>query len=553
MVERGRRGVNRLWMITILMALLAGCAPPALQAPASPSATATPLPATGTSEAPPPPTPSDEGCDYCEIRRTPLATESAGEEQAPSSPSPTTLPPTPTGEDEGPTVTQPPATETVVTLPPEPTPQETPTPEAPTGGSVAVWETKTTIAMADWEAALVPSTPDQPFYPYPALNFDAVGPISPRTYPAVVLENSYVRVTLLPQLGGRVLHWEDRVTGRRLTYHNPSVKVTRWGYRGWWLATGGIEWAFPTDEHGLNEFRPWQYQLLAGEGWRGVKVWDQDDRTGMEIAVTLRLYEGRSDLVIAPHITNPTAESQPFQFWMNAMLTLSDGNSPSAALTFWVPTETMMVHSTGDGSLPGPRSLISWPIYQGRDFSRYGEWRNYLGLFAVEARGAAGAYDLQAKQGFVRVYPSQIARGVKIFALGDLPANLYTEGGSRYFEFWGGYNRTFFPEDYATLAPGGEVRWEERWYPIHGIGGLDWASGDLALSLAVTGAGIEVGAQAPYSTPVTLTLLQHGQPQATWQPQLSPTAPFHSVHPGGGDGWSLRAEQGGNTLAEISP
>ncbi len=539
MTERGRRGMQGMTLVALLIALLAGCAPPALQ---------TPEPSVPTLTLTSPPI--DESCDYCAVRRTPLASETPIEEQTASTTPTATLPPTTPGKNETPTVTQPPVTATATALPPEPTvPQETPT----GGGGVAVWETQTTITMADWAGALVPSTPEQPFYPYPALNFDAVGPLTAQTYPAVVLENAYVRVLLLPQLGGRVLHWEDRVTGRRLTYYNPAIKVTRWGYRGWWLATGGIEWAFPTDEHGLNEYRPWQYRLLGGEGWRGVRVWDQDDRTGMEVAVTLRLYEGRSDLAIVPQITNSTGESQVFQFWMNAMLTLSGGQGPSSDLTFWVPTETMMVHSTGDGSLPGPRSLVSWPVYQGRDLSRHGEWRNYLGLFAVEARGAAGAYDRQAEQGIVRVYPSQVARGVKIFALGDLPANLYTEGGSRYFEFWGGYNRTFFPEDYATLEPGSLVSWEERWYPIHGIGGLDWANGDLALSLEVTGAGVRVGAQAPYPMSVTLTLLQHGQPQAVWQPQLGPATPFRAGHPGSGEGWTLRAEQGGSLLVEMRP
>ncbi len=407
--------------------------------------------------------------------------------------------------------------------------------------------------MYGWESALLASEPDQPFYPYPALNFDAVTGLTSRTYPAVVLENAYTRAVVLPQLGGRVLHWDDKVTGQRLTYHNPSIKPTRWGYRGWWLATGGIEWAFPTDEHGLNEYRPWHYQLLSGEDWRGVRVWDTDDRTGLEVSVTLRLYGGRSELFVAPRITNPTDVAQPFQFWSNAMLTLSGTSRPSEKLIFWVPTETMMVHSTGDGSLPGPRGVMSWPEYGGRDFGRYVEWHSYLGLFATESRGAAGAYDLGSEQGFVRTYPGQIARGVKLFALGDLPASLYTDGESRYFEFWGGYTRSFFPEDYASLAPGGFVSWEERWYPIHGIGGLDWATEQLAVALRVEEEGVMVGACAPRPTRVTLTLLQHGEVAATWSPSVGPDAPFRTFHTGRGDGWRLRVEQGGRILAEIAP
>jgi hypothetical protein len=50
---------------------------------------------------------------------------------------------------------------------------------------------------------------------------------------------------------------------------------------------------------------------------------------------------------------------------------------------------------------------------------------------------------------------------VKLFLLGDLPADLYTDGDSRYLELWGGYRRTF--SDEAVLKPGASVMWLERW------------------------------------------------------------------------------------------
>jgi len=401
---------------------------------------------------------------------------------------------------------------------------------------------------------LTPSSPEQPFYPYPALDFGAVAPPAPRTYQAVVLENAYVRITVVPALGGRILYWDDKVTGRRLTYRNPVLKPTHWGYRGWWLATGGVEWAFPVNEHGLNEYRPWQYEILAGDGWRGLRLWDTDDRTGMEISVLLRLSGGSSALVIAPRIHNPTGEAHALQFWINAMLTLSEGNAPSEALRFWVPTETMMVHSTGDGSLPGPRGLITWPVHAGRDFSRYREWRHYLGLFATQAGGAAGVYDEAAEQGLVRLYPPQTAKGVKIFCLGDLPSDLYTDGNSRYFEFWGGLNRTFFPEDNLTLHPGSSVAWEERWYPVHGLGTLSWAGEHLAAGLQATEDGVTVGLYAPrYIGDLSLILWQNETQSARWEVEaLGPEAPFRVHHAGVAERWRLQIWHAGQLLTTLN-
>ena len=61
----------------------------------------------------------------------------------------------------------------------------------------------------------------------------------------------------------------------------------------------------------------------------------------------------------------------------------------------------------------------------------------------------------------MRIFPASIARGVKLFSLGDLPSGLYTDGDSRYLELWGGYTRTFNEE--ATLPPGRVVTWTEYW------------------------------------------------------------------------------------------
>ncbi|MCZ7671376.1 MAG: DUF5107 domain-containing protein [Chloroflexi bacterium] len=66
-----------------------------------------------------------------------------------------------------------------------------------------------------------------------------------RTFQAITLHNRYVSATVLPELGGRLYQFTDKMTGRQLLYNNPILKPTVWGHRGWWLASGGIEWAFP--------------------------------------------------------------------------------------------------------------------------------------------------------------------------------------------------------------------------------------------------------------------------------------------------------------------
>ncbi len=490
------------------------------------------------------------------------------------SPSPTATLPAPataTAAPLPPTATPLPATTSTLAAPKTPTttstvaaavltPTTTITPEVylPTvmkDWALAVYETPITLMSYGWEQALVPSDPGAPYHPYPDFNRDLMGPLTPRTYTAVILENSFTRITVLPAIGGRILRWEDRITGKKLTYENPVIMpvYANWGYRGWWLATGGLEWAFPVDEHGLNEYRPWRHQLLSGDSWRGVRVWDTDDRTGMIIEITLRLYEGDNALSITPRITNPTDKTQPLMFWINAMLTLSGSNSPSPALRFWVPTSHMIVHSAGDGFGLEPYTPISWPVHNNRDFSRYSAWQYYLGLFAAQTSGAMGAYDEAAELGVVRTYPPTIAQGVKLFCLGDLPADIFTEDGSRYFELWGGLNRSFFPEDYLQLPAGQALTWEERWYAIHGIGGLAWANAEMAAGFKQTAEGVSVGLYAPRPLTVDLVVKQNNEPRGVFPAQVGPDAPFRQFISGSGGGWVLEIWQNGVRLVELTP
>lgn len=432
---------------------------------------------------------------------------------------------------------------------PLPTAQSTAPPAGKQPAPPSVWEQEITLNTYDWPAALVPTAPDDPIYPYPRLNFDAVGPPVPRTYQAVVIQNDYVQLWVVPELGGRILRWTDRTTGRQLLYNNAVVKPTRWGYRGWWLAVGGIEWAFPVEEHGLNEYRSWQYQLLRN----GVRVWDTDDRTGLTIEMTVMLDAGHNYFTLAPRITNPTASPQPYQFWTNAMLLLSDSNAPSPALVFILPDDTVTVHSTGDASLPGPGGQMSWPLHNGRDFSHYGEWRYYLGLFADPAQaGFVGAYDQESDQGVVRIFPHTVATGVKIFCLGDLPPSLWTDDNSRYFELWGGLTPTFW--SYLTLEPGATVSWTERWYPVNGIGGYNWANEEAAIRLLPTGDQAEIGVAVTRAISATVVLRRGGIEVQRWDTSIAPGLPFRATGgPAAGGEWGIQIFAAGTLVAQMGP
>ena len=70
-----------------------------------------------------------------------------------------------------------------------------------------------------------------------------------RTFTMVVIENDYLRLSFLPELGGRLYQAIYKPTGHNLFYQNPALKPSPWGppEMGWWLAAGGMEWCLPVE------------------------------------------------------------------------------------------------------------------------------------------------------------------------------------------------------------------------------------------------------------------------------------------------------------------
>jgi hypothetical protein len=442
----------------------------------------------------------------------------------------------------------PPSTPEIGPIPPSPTAHEPP-PEAP-----AVRQTTITINTADYQSALVPTTPDDAVYPYPRLQHELVGPPAPKAYRAVVLENHYLQLTILPELGGRIYRWVDKASGKNLFYENPIISPTMWGNRGWWLAAGGMEWALPVDEHGLSEATPWNYDLFRGPDAIGVTVSDVEERSGLVAEITITVDATHSFFTLTPKITNPGRTPLNYKFWINGMFALG-AHQIGPGLRFVLPGNQVTVHSTGDASLPRAHEPMDWPVFKGLDYSKYETWQSYLGIFAAPAAQDSfmGAYNRRTNLGVVRIFPHRLVRGAKIFAPGDLDPELWTVDGSSYFELWGGLAPTFW--DAVTLEPGQHVTWQEQWYAIGDTGGFNFANPDAALNLGTTSDTVQVAAASTRSLNARLILWQGENPHVAtdWPIRLAPERPFRGNYrpeQGATGPWGLSlVDEDGRTVA----
>ncbi len=387
------------------------------------------------------------------------------------------------------------------------------------GAAPTLRESSISILTYPWKDSPVPTSQGDPIYPYPRLGYDPATftPTSPvnQSYKTVVLENDYVRLTFLPELGGRLYRWEDKVTGRNMLYNNPVIRPTGWGYRKWWLPVGGLEWSLPVEDHGLVEWRPWGYTTATGQNTAAVILFTTDDRTGLQASIRIELDSSHSYFTLTPTLTNPTTGTLPFQFWMTALAAPAGDNRAGADLRFDLPVNAMLVHSTDDKSLPVGQT-ISWPVTAGRDMSVYGSWNEFLSLFASPSASQpyAGLYSPRADQGFVRSFPPDVARGLKLFAPGNLPAWVWTSDDSNYVELWGGLTTNF--SENATLPPGSSFSWSERWYPFHGIGNFVWANNDVAFSLNETSDSVTVGLYTTSAQSLQVVLFVGGLEVQRW-------------------------------------
>jgi hypothetical protein len=359
-----------------------------------------------------------------------------------------------------------------------------------------------------------------------------------RHYEMLVLENEYLLVSILPQLGGRIWQVVHKPTGDTMFYQNSVIKPSPWGPASQlgWLAVGGLEWALPVNEHGYDWGTAWSVTTFerhgpSEDGSVGVRIATPDDGRLLRAEIVVTLYPGRATLSIAPTVQNVADHSLRFHFWQTAMLAPGPANELSAELRFVAPSRTMITHSTGDTRLPGPGLRFSWPTYFGRDLSRLGNWDRYVGFFEYpQAQGPfVGVYDPVADAGAVRIFPAEIAQGSKIFGLGwrnRIGSEDFTDDGSIYVELHGGLSPTF--DEPYELAGGAWVTWEERWYPIAGVGNLVAASEEVALNLVRTSHGIDVALYPTEALRGTLTVLaaQGGKVLAEMPLELLPTKRF---------------------------
>jgi tetratricopeptide (TPR) repeat protein len=288
-----------------------------------------------------------------------------------------------------------------------------------------------------------------------------------RTWRTLVLENEHLKVTVLPDLGGRIYSCVDKANGAEMFYANPSIKFADVAYRGAWVALG-VEFNFPVS-HNWVTVSPVDFGTVRHpDGSASLWVGNVDRPYGMQWRVELRLRPGRSLLEQTTTLYNRSDVRHRFYWWTTASVQ-AEGDSH-----ILYPMELTAAHHFAD--------VDTWPVdASGADLSHpRNHLAGFVSRFAHGSReGFMGVYHPRTASGLVHVADHHDMPGKKIWSWGwddegkDWSRAL-SDDLSAYLEVQAGLFRD--QETYAFLEPQQLLRFRETWQPVRGIGGFSRAN-----------------------------------------------------------------------------
>jgi Tfp pilus assembly protein PilF len=330
-----------------------------------------------------------------------------------------------------------------------------------------------TFARSETVAPLFTSLENMGLYPYARLDRDSLSrQPRPVRYESLTLENEYLRVVILPELGGRIWSARDKIANREIFYYTNVIKPTGYNQRGGW-PVGNLEVYGPYDAHMLTwpgEPWPWGVEHLSDGGATiTLSHIDHFFRNKLSMSVTLR--PGRALIELKLYLRNDNPLANRYLLWTNAGIAATDGTR------FIYPMTRTIGHDSSE--------LSTWPVVRDVDLSWYKNNQNMLGVFGLDLYDDfIAAYDYHADYGTICYTNRQLARGVKTWTWGTGEAarrqmESYTDRDGPYIEVQSG--RFVWDGNYEFIEPGKSDGWTEYWYGVGGLGGLTTANRDLAI------------------------------------------------------------------------
>jgi hypothetical protein len=286
-------------------------------------------------------------------------------------------------------------------------------------------------------------------YPYVSYSETSNRPVL-KKYRFVILENDLIKVTICPDLGGKVYSIIHKPSGKEILYVPDVIRYTRILPRFYFVA-GGIEVSFPIS-HSPTQNEKVLYKIDKTKDRIYVTCGERELRFGMQWSVEYSL--GSDDNFLTQRVVfyNPGTFAYPWMSWSNAAL-------PSAPDTKYdFPKGMVLSHSS-------KIDTIDWEKQGPKTESGIKEMTGYF--WKTKDANAFGAYTPSSGSGLYHIADEKIASGIKLwsYGLGDDSAwsVLSTAKHQTYIEIQGG---PIGDQSIKLELQPKQIRWHvEYWFP----------------------------------------------------------------------------------------
>jgi hypothetical protein len=340
-----------------------------------------------------------------------------------------------------------------------------------------------------------------------------------RAFRAHVLENRYLKVTLVPEFGGRILSIIYKPTGHEQLYRTevgvPYGMKAGVFYYDWLMVYGGIFPTFPDAEHGRTWLKPWDFKVVkesAGEVTVAMSI--KDDvvyaaaprqfaraTTGIEATYYVTLKADRAALDARMVLRNPGDTAIDYEYW--TCTTLAPGSDPDHPRT------------TGGAEIIAPIRAYSTPRWSARlsggdesagegrfNFEKLRYFRNWptmgIAYAAPDMRGGNfwGVINHDNEEGIIRIADNKMTPGLKMWTWGfpsfidETDARKDPNQLRPYVELWAGVSDQFFHS--AKFPARSEVAIPETYSPTVGMRNVTHANENILVNLAATASAVDL-------------------------------------------------------------
>ena len=344
-------------------------------------------------------------------------------------------------------------------------------------------------------------------YPYPVVESIANEP-TPKEWKVVFLENEYIKVMVMPELGGRIQMAYDKVKQRHFVYYNHVIKPALVGLTGPWIS-GGIEFNWP-QHHRPSTYLPVDCDIVENEDG-SVTVWvnEMERMFHQKGAAGFTLRPGCAYLEIQGRVSNRTPLPQTFLWWANPAVEVNDEYQS----VFPPDVNAVFDH--------GKRAVSSFPIatgtYYKMDYSAGVDISNYKNIYVPTSYMAVnskydfeGGYENDTKGGMLHVASHHFSPGKKQWTWGNgdfgrawdrnltdnatgsasdgSPIGTVRSGFRPYIELMAGVYTENQP-DFSWLMPYEEKQFVQYFMPYRELGVVKQASKDFIVNIEQAGEG----------------------------------------------------------------